>query len=274
MWLSTHGTASSTCRQVHSDYRCLILLANVNTGNTIFAALGLGGQPQATHNQQYYKSLTAIGAFCLGTLFFSALHRYPTGFRNQPSSRRRGILILSFAIQTVFIIVPAILVTIHAVSNLPFMAGEFSSGSNNNTPRVVNYLDICPVAILSFQAAGQVTLSRILGLLELPTIVLSALFHDFTADLYSLHESWQKRSGLLDFVAVHQRRQGKRLASIIALFIGGFVGGELYKSEIGMAGALWISAGLKFAITLSWCFWKKEKDTADDSSEDNDRLPR
>ena len=240
--------------------------ADTLEGNTVFAALGLGGQPKATDSQQYYKSLTSIAAFCLGTLFFGALHRYPTGYAEQPSSRRRFIFILSFSVQTIFIIVPAILVSLNLVSNQPYVAGSFSSGSDVKPPATTNFLDLCPVAILSFQAAGQVTLSRLIGVVELPTIVLSALYHDYTADLYTIRDSWRKSESLLDFFLVQQKRQEKRLACIIALFLGGIVGGELYKSAAGMAGALWTAAGLKFAITLGWFIWKKEADVG--------RLPR
>ncbi|KIX03308.1 uncharacterized protein Z518_06860 [Rhinocladiella mackenziei CBS 650.93] len=238
-----------------NSWNCFV---NMQTGNTIFAALGIGGQPRASHAQQYYKSLTAIGAFCLGTLFFNALHRYPTGLSTQSISHRRLLLITSFSIQTIFITIPALLCSLNLVSNQPFVSGSFSSGSDNDPPTVINFLDLCPVALLSFQAAGQVTLSRIFSLLELPTIVLSALYHDFVADLYSIRDSWRKSSSLWDFILVHQKRQEKRLACIIALFLGGIVGGEMYKSPAGMAGAFWTAAGLKLAVTLGWFFWKQE----------------
>ncbi|EXJ87973.1 hypothetical protein A1O1_04900 [Capronia coronata CBS 617.96] len=240
-----------------NSWSCFV---DMQTGNTVFAALGLGGQPKANHSQQYYKSLTSIGAFCLGTLFFNTLHRYPTGLSEQPSSRRRSILIISFSIQTAFIIVATVLVSLDQVSNQPFLPGHFSSGSDSkaNPPEITNFLDLCPVSLLSFQAAGQVTLSRLLGVVELPTIVLSALYHDFTADLLALRTSWRKSVSVWEFLAVQQRRQEKRFACIIALFVGGIIGGELYKSRAGMAGALWIAAGFKLAIVLAWCFWRGE----------------
>lgn len=246
--------------------------ANFNTGNTIFLALGIGGQPTASHEQQYYKSLVSIGAFCLGTLFFSFLHRYPTSFHQQPSSRRRWIFSLSFALQALFVTIPAVLVTLNLVSDLPFISGVFSSGSDRaeyRSPTIrsnLNYLDLCPIALLAFQSAGQVTLSRTLGLIELPTIVLSTLYHDFTADLYNLRRSWSESSSLSDFLLTRQRRQEKRLFSVIALFVGGIVGGEMYKSAVGMAGALWLAAGLKLGIAVVWLAWKK--DPSEEEEED------
>lgn len=135
---------------------------------------------------------------------------------------------------------------------------------------MTNFLDLCPVALLSFQAAGQVTLSRLLSIVELPTIVLSALYHDFTADLYTIKESWRKSSNVGEFFLVHQKRQEKRLACIVALFLGGIIGGEMYKSPARMGGALWVAAGLKLAVTVGWIFWKQEVDENDQDQQ----LPR
>ncbi len=239
------------------------------SGNTVFAALGLSGQPQASHNQQYYKSLTAIGAFCLGSLFFSALHRCPTGLSNPPSSLRRLHLILSFFIQTCFVVISASLVSTHTVSNKPFSPGSFSSGSQKVSPSMVNFLDLCPIAFLSFQAAGQVTLSRLLGIIELPTIVLSTLYHDTSADLYTLRDSWRKSSSMWEFFVVHEKRQERRAACIVALFLGAIIGGFMYKSAVGMGGALWLAAGLKLAVVVGWFFWREAKDSADA----NDEIP-
>jgi hypothetical protein len=237
-------------------------------GNTVFAALGIGGQPLSSHNQQFWKSIVAIAAFCLGTSFFNALHRFPTGFDQQPTSRRRWIFSLSFALQTILTAISASLVTANLVSDLPFISGVFSSGSDSTLHPTIreklNYLDLCPIALLAFSAAGQVTLSRVMGLLELPTIVLSALYHDFVADLYNLRSTWRSRSSAADFFLQTQRRQGKRLFSIIALFVGGIVGGEMYKSTLGMAGALWLAAGLKLAMAASFLLWWKDSELEDD----------
>ncbi|KAK5464554.1 hypothetical protein LTS15_001116 [Exophiala xenobiotica] len=283
-----------------NSWNCFV---NMQTGNTVFAALGLGGLPKASHGQQYYKSLTAIGSFCLGALFFSALHRYPMGLSSQPTSRRRWILVVSFLLQTVLMIIPAILVTLNLVSNQPFVPGSFSSGSNssgsnNNSGTdtvagtagtttgtlMTNFLDLCPAALLSFQAAGQMTLSRLLAVLDMPTIVLSALYFDFTADCYSLRQSWRSSSGVWDFVSVQQKKQGKRFCCIVALFTGGITGGEMYKSQAGMAGALWTAAGLKMVIVMGWLFWPEElegggeggegDDTGDERERERERLPR
>ncbi|KIW83936.1 hypothetical protein Z517_03182 [Fonsecaea pedrosoi CBS 271.37] len=252
-----------------NTWNCFV---NMQTGNTVFAALGLGGQPQASHEQQYYKSLTSIAAFCLGALFFNGLHRYPAGAGQSTLSRRRVNLIVSFFTQTVFIVIAASLVSTNEVSNQPFVAGTFSSGNDEIPSSMINFLDLCPIALISFQAAGQVTLSRMLSVVELPTIVLSALYHDVCADLYNIRDSWRKSSSLWEFVVSSERKQERRAACIVALFLGGIIGGEMYKSSAGMGGALWLAAGLKLGIFIGWFFWKGQKGDDDDCR--GDQLPR
>lgn len=229
-------------------------------GNTVFAALGLGGQPEATHDQQYYKSLVSIGSFCLGSLFFNAIHRYPTKLKNPPTSKRRWIFLASFLLQATFVILAATLVSLDLVSHIPFEPGTFSSGTDPNDPgrTETNFLDLAPVAFLAFEAAGQVCLSRVLGLVELPTIVLSTLYHDFTADLLGITKAWENSASISDFVFVQYKRQEKRLASIFALFTGAVVGSEMFKSNAGMSGALWMAAGLKLTVACVFLVWKRD----------------
>ena len=45
------------------------------------------------------------------------------------------------------------------------------------------------------------------------------------------------------------------------LFLGGLVGGFLFRSSAGMVGAIWLAAGLKFLLVLGWVFWKSEKES-------------
>ena len=98
-----------------------------------------------------------------------------------------------------------------------------------------------------------------LGAIELPTIVLSTLYHDFTADLFGTVETWRKSGSVKNFFLVRNMRQEKRLACILALFAGGVVGGEMYKSAAGMAGALWMAAGIKGTIAVAFMVWRGEQ---------------
>ena len=88
--------------------------------------------------------------------------------------------------------------------------------------------------------------------------MLSTLYHDFTADLFGTREAWKNSTSISDFVFVRYRRQEKRMASIIALFVGAVVGSEMFKSNAGMGGALWMAAGLKLAVAFMFLLWKKD----------------
>lgn len=203
-------------------------------------------------------------AFCLGTLFFSAFHRIPSWFDPNPvPSRRRFILIGSFTIQTVFIMIAAILVRVGLISSRPSIAGAFSSGNHlskhPNPEKVDNYMDLFAIALLAFQAAGPVFFSRVLGIIELPTIVLSTLYCDFVADLYRLPSSLRNKTSWYAFFVNDERRQFRRLGSILMLFLGGILGGIIFRSRVGMVGAFWLAAGLKGLLVLGWIFWKPEE---------------
>jgi Protein of unknown function (DUF1275) len=246
---------------------CSILSTNhqsASPGNTIFAALGFSGQPLNVHPNAYLKSITSIASFCLGTLFFSAFHRLPCWLDPNPApSRRRFILIGSFAIQTAFIVVAAVLIQIGLISNRPAVAGAFSSGNHlsslPNPEEEDNYKDLIAIALLAFQSAGPVFFSRVLGIVELPTIVLSTLYCDFVADLYRLPTSLRNKTSWRAFFFNDERRQFRRLGSIVMLFLGGLAGGFMFRSGGGMACAIWLAAGLKSSLVLGWVFWKAEK---------------
>lgn len=177
-----------------------------------------------------------------------------------PASRRRAVFAISFLLQTLLIIVAAALITTNVVSNQSFQPGVFSSGNALETDTDANYHDLIPVALLAFHAAGPVCLSRNLNVIELPTIVISTLFHDFSADLLGTRQSWkQANQDLWTFLTKTNLRQEKRLFGILAFFFGAFVGGEMYRSPARMAGAIWLAAGLKGGVFLALLLWPKEK---------------
>lgn len=242
-------------------------------GNTIFAALGLTRQPVSNHPAQYLKSLVSIGAFCIGSFFFATLHRQPFPtlvIRPGTSSPtlRRSILVLSFAIQTILIIISATLVTVGVVSNLPFRSGQFSSGSerqsdgnyDNITHGYMNWADLAPIALLAFQASGQAALSRLLGINELPTIVLSTIYYDFMAEVTELlprrlgEPTWKR---VVREIFQNEKRN-RRFGGIVGLFAGGLVGGFMFRSRVGMGGALWLAAIMKLLIVIAWIVWPLE----------------
>lgn len=173
------------------------------------------------------------------------------------------ILIGSFSIQTIFILTAAVLIRFGLVSNRPAVAGAFSSGNHlsslPNPEEEDNYKDLIAIALLAFQSSGPVFFSRVLGQIELPTIVLSTLYCDFTADLYRLPYSLRNMSSWHSFFFIDERRQFRRLGCILSLFLGGLTGGMMFRSNAGMIGAIWLAAGLKGSMVALWVVWKSEK---------------
>ncbi len=253
-----------------SEYQIGLQLTNgcLQTGNTIFAALGISGQPAASHNQQWAKSLTAIGSACAGALFFSFLHRMPN--LSKPSySHRRWLLFICFFLQSIFIISAGLLAHLGVVSDQAAVSGRFSSGSSldskgtlrpaslQNLPSA-NYRDLTAIALLGFQSGGQVCLPRVAGLAELPTNAVSSIYHFFMHDLYSVPK-WYKDSQTWKEFWINVRVEVLRFCAIAGLFLGGIVGGEIFRSSAGLTGALWLAAALKVAISIAWLFWPAVK---------------
>lgn len=151
------------------------------------------------------------------------------------------------------------------------MAGAFSSGSHlsklTRPEEEDNYKDLIAIALLAFQSAGPVFFSRVLGIVELPTIVLSTLYCDFVADLYRLPASLRNKTSWYAFFFNDERRQFRRLGSIAMLFLGGLVGGFLFRSTGGMVAAIWVGATLKGSLVIGWVFWKSEKKVEDEPGE-------
>ena len=101
------------------------------------------------------------------------------------------------------------------------------------------------IALLSFQAAGQVVGSRDLSLHEIPTVVVTTVLIDFAMDP-KLLSPWKAN-------AVRNRR----ILAFIGMLVGALVGGRIAKSTGGIETSLWISGGIKLVITGCWLFWPK-----------------
>ena len=194
-----------------------VLIALV--GNTIFLALGATGLPASTHGQQWIKALTSIGSFFVGSLFFNGVHRWAV--RGRPGVRMpRWYPSLSFSIQAACFSVVIGLVHTGHVSSRPAMSGQFSSGSHRKGKvgvdlRLTNYDDLAPIGVLAFQSAAPMSISRALGLNQMPTIVLTTTYHDLAANLWGLRESTRTSSCCYDLLFRSPGKQRLRLLSIL-----------------------------------------------------------
>lgn len=107
-----------------------------------------------------------------------------------------------------------------------------------------------PISLLAFQAAGQIVTSRLLGLDEIPTVVLTTVICDLLLDrrLFSWSKGWKTNPG-----------RTRRLGTFLALFIGAMLSGALSKAT-GLSSSLWLATGVKVVITLCWVFWGEQKE--------------
>ena len=219
----------------------------------------------ASHSRQWTKSLTAIGVACLGCAFFNFLHRYPK-LNEDPSSRKRWVLILSWVIQCTLITIAAILTHYGAVSNQPAIGGQYSSGSlavttvkGDQDPDHYNYVDLVAIALLAFQSGGPVCLSRILRMPEFPTIAVSSVYHTWTAGLFGMRQRWREsiswKTFLLDTDDGAENKQLHRTGAICALFLGAVVTGQMYKTGYGVTTSLFVAVAMKGTMTMFWVFW-------------------
>ncbi|KAB8258147.1 hypothetical protein BDV32DRAFT_151649 [Aspergillus pseudonomiae] len=196
--------------------------ASMQTGNSVFIALGASGQP-AYPAYLWAKSLIALTVFIVSNILFIHVSR-------ALGPRRRSTLILSFTVQTAALLTAAILVQLGIIDPKP------------EDPRApIEWMQVLPISLLSFQAGGQIVTSRVLGIDEIPTVVLTTLLCDLLVDPKLTAKANPKRN--------------RRAGAFLALFLGAMTAGGLSKAT-EMAASLWFAFGLKFLITVGWFVWK------------------
>jgi uncharacterized membrane protein YoaK (UPF0700 family) len=100
--------------------------------------------------------------------------------------------------------------------------------------------------MLAFQAGMQSVTARQLGFNEIPTTVLTSCFCDLGNDpklFVGLNDNWQRN---------------RRIASVVAILLGGIIGGWLSRTDGGMPTAIWAAAFVKGSIAVAWIVWKDE----------------
>ncbi|KLJ10559.1 hypothetical protein EMPG_14060 [Blastomyces silverae] len=132
--------------------------ANMQTGNIVFLALGVSGEPEPT--LRWPKCLIAIAAFLLGILFFIHGSRLLNPLR-------RSTLITSFTIQTLAILLASTLVQTGLVHHHQQPAhGSAPNAGPDPGPGRIAWMQMIPISLLAFQAGGQIITSRLLKMDE------------------------------------------------------------------------------------------------------------
>lgn len=109
----------------------------------------------------------------------------------------------------------------------------------------IDWYTVVPIALLSFQSAGQIVGSRAVNLSELPTVVLTSMLHDIFTDR--------------KLVAKENVKRNRRVLAFFAILVGAICGGFIGEGTDRMQVPLWIAGGIKFVVTLAWVFWPEEK---------------
>lgn len=210
--------------------------ALMQTGNTIFLALGASGL-DTRRPYGWLHSFLSLVCFTLGAIFFSRLN-----ILLAPAHQRRT-LAFSFSIQSVFIFAAAALV---------------QSGWVDGTVPPVHvdeeeFNQLLAIALLSFQASGQMLATFTLNYGELSTVVVTGLLCDLWRD-----------PALFAPLSKNPKRN-RRAAGFVLMLVGAIAGGWISKALVNVAASLWIAGGLKTVITVAWCFWPAEAEKVDSS---------
>lgn len=107
-----------------------------------------------------------------------------------------------------------------------------------------NCIVLFPLALLSFQSAGQIVMSRMLGYNEIPTVVLTSTYTDLFMD-----------PKLLTAPVTQNSKRNRRAISAIALLLGAMLGGFLTEGG-SIVDPLWITGVLKIILAGAWISWR------------------
>ncbi|KAI1306838.1 DUF1275 domain protein [Xylaria venustula] len=211
-------------------YNAYGTFVSMQTGNTVFVALGTSGQNNKPYG--WARSLTSIGSFIVGCVTFSRFHALVG------RGRQRRTVFISFLAQTILVSLAA------GIIQGGLIDGRYPSQRN---PSDVDFAELAPIALLSFQAAGQIVNSRGLGVSEVPTVVITTLLCDLVSD-----------PNIFAPLAQNPKRNKRAVAFTLTL-VGAIAGGFISKATGFVQPSLWLVAAIKLTITIFWAFCGKEK---------------
>ncbi|KAI1323007.1 DUF1275 domain protein [Xylariaceae sp. FL0255] len=202
-------------------FRAYSTFVSMQTGNTVFIALG--ASDQNTIPYAWVRSILSISSFIVGCGTFSRALPLLVSGRQRPSA------VLSFLVQTILVIIAAALTQ-----------GGLIKAQTTAENSATDFTDLAPITLLSFQAAGQIVNSRVLGVSEVPSVVVTTLLCDLVSD-----------PKLLAPLGENPKRN-KRATAFTLILLGAIVGGFVYKTTGGVQYSLWVVGGLK-ALTTLYC---------------------
>ncbi len=128
--------------------------------------------------------------------------------------------------------------------------GGFVSGSLNVITSDIKWRQLLPIALLSFQSAGQIVGSRAIGFAEVPTVVVTSMLHDISTDPAL-------------FGPLRQNiKRNRRILAFVGILVGAVAGGFISESTRRMQIPLWIAGGIKLCVTSAWIVWPQKRVSA------------
>ncbi|KAG9258207.1 uncharacterized protein F5Z01DRAFT_670857 [Emericellopsis atlantica] len=197
---------------------------SMQTGNTVYVGLGLASLAYPPVTTRLFRSGISLLSFCVGSFFFARFHRYF-------SPKRRWVLCASFLAQTLLTVAAACIVTF---TDAP------------ESPDTTSWNILLPLALVAFQSCGQAVTSRALKYNALTSVVLTSIYCDLFSDQ--------------DLFAMNNVERNRRAAAPLLLLAGAVAGGLFAHSAVGIEGALWLAAIIKFTMAVTWFFWPVEAD--------------
>ena len=164
--------------------------------------------------------MISLVAFFMGAFVTSRLS-------NVVVPTRRVVLVVNFLMQTMLIVIAAILATVSVLV----------TDRDHGVSEVLHDARILiAIAPLAFQSGATIATSRLLGFgNEIPVTVYTSTYAALAADpkLFQIHGNTPRN---------------RRVAAVLCVFAGAFVATWLEKKDIGMITTFWMSAGIKFII--------------------------
>ena len=94
------------------------------------------------------------------------------------------------------------------------------------------------IPFLAGQFGAQVATAKGLGIVEVPTTMVSNIFSDIVSDT-----NWLKRDNI---------KRDRRAGAGICFFAGGICGAWLVRQNAGVESVLWVGGGLKMGLAFCW----------------------
>lgn len=116
---------------------------------------------------------------------------------------------------------------------------------SHRMPGTVDFKELVIIALLSFQAAGQIVASRSLQVGEIPTVVVTSMLCDLMSDPALF--AWAKND-----------KRNRRFIAFVLTLVGAICGGWISKASHEVQPSLWMVAGIKLVLAAGWLFWTEK----------------